>query len=317
MIRYLPPDPSLWQGRQDVTLELMHQVVEYMDPRAATLPPRSALLLGFACDAGISRNNGRPGASEGPLSWRRCLAKYPLPHGRYEHFIDGGTIACVGDDLEAAQGAFAELSAAALRQGAFSMAAGGGHEIAWAHFCALEQAGYAQDLGIINIDAHYDMRPLLPEVQGTSGTSFSQIAEHLEEKGLPFRYLAIGIQEFGNTASLYSRAKAAGCMAIKAEAIHYEGFKAALPLLQRVIAESRYLYLTLCLDVFAAPYAPGVSAPQPLGLTPWQVIPLLREVALSGKLIACDIAELCPRLDRDDLTARLAAALTLEVLSTL
>ena len=76
-----------------------------------------------------------------------------------------------------------------------------------------------------------------------------------------------------------------------------------------------YIYLSICLDVLAECYAPGVSAPQPLGLSPWQVIPLLKYIMQSGKVISLDIAELSPPLDQEQKTARLAALIIAELLN--
>ena len=76
------------------------------------------------------------------------------------------------------------------------------------------------------------------------------------------------------------------------------------------------IYLSICLDVFAECFAPGVSAPQPLGLTPWQTLPLLKYIIQSGKVVSLDIAELSPALDREQKTARLAALIIAELLNT-
>jgi formiminoglutamase len=69
------------------------------------------------------------------------------------------------------------------------------------------------------------------------------------------------------------------------------------------------IYLSICLDVFASAYAPGVSAPQPFGITPIQALPILRRLAESGKVIALDIVELAPNYDPSGITAKLAASL--------
>ena len=66
--------------------------------------------------------------------------------------------------------------------------------------------------------------------------------------------------------------------------------------------------------VFAAPFAPGVSAVQPLGLYPWHVIPLARQLAASGKVLSYELSELSPRYDIDQRTARLAANLIYEII---
>jgi formiminoglutamase len=78
-----------------------------------------------------------------------------------------------------------------------------------------------------------------------------------------------------------------------------------------------HIYLTICLDVLAECFAPGVSAPQPLGLSPWQTLPLLKYIIQSGKVVSLDIAELSPPLDQEQKTARLAALIIAELLHTI
>jgi formiminoglutamase len=70
--------------------------------------------------------------------------------------------------------------------------------------------------------------------------------------------------------------------------------------------------MSICLDVFSAAVAPGVSASQPLGVMPWDIISFVRQLASSGKVVSCDIAELSPRYDVDHQTAKLAAILIYE-----
>jgi formiminoglutamase len=73
------------------------------------------------------------------------------------------------------------------------------------------------------------------------------------------------------------------------------------------------VYLTVCLDVLPGAQAPGVSAPAPLGVPLAQVERLIDQVLASGRLVAADIAELNPALDRDGLTARVAARLAARI----
>ncbi|MFN3612859.1 arginase family protein, partial [Tepidimonas sp.] len=73
------------------------------------------------------------------------------------------------------------------------------------------------------------------------------------------------------------------------------------------LAQCDAVYLTVCLDVLPGGQAPGVSAPAALGVPLARVLALMDEVLSAGKLVAADIAELNPGLDRDGLTARVAA----------
>jgi formiminoglutamase len=94
---------------------------------------------------------------------------------------------------------------------------------------------------------------------------------------------------------------------ITAAEIHSLSLDAVHNQFNKIIQSAANIYLSICMDVFAAPFAPGVSAPQPSGLTPWQVIPLLQRTKQSGKLLSIEIAETSPPLDHQGLTSRLAA----------
>ena len=88
--------------------------------------------------------------------------------------------------------------------------------------------------------------------------------------------------------------------------------------LRDFIADVDNLYVTICLDVFTAATAPGVSAPASLGISSELVITLLREIRiLSAELevpiLLSDVAELNPHIDIDQRTARLAARLVWEL----
>jgi formiminoglutamase len=187
---------------------------------------------------------------------------------------------------------------------------GGGHETAWGHFQGISPN--CKNLLIINFDAHYDMRPLIDGQWGSSGTPFTQIAEFCKKENNSFDYMCIGIQERSNTESICKRAEQWNVKTISAETIHSKGLASTLSLLDETIASYDGVYLSVCMDVFAQTYAPGVSAPQALGLKPWQVIPLIRKIVASKKVISADFVELCPPFDQDNQTARLVASLILE-----
>ncbi|MFA6915229.1 MAG: formimidoylglutamase [Parachlamydiales bacterium] len=311
---YQPPEKFLWQGRHDGPEALrLHEVVHCTDVQfGLALPKHAIVLIGFASDEGVKRNLGRPGAADGPLAWRKALANLPVPEGLTRPIFDAGDITCLENDLEQAQAALGLLVALVLEQGGFPFVCGGGHEVAWGQFLGIAEKGFDRGLGIVNLDAHYDLRPVLEGNKGTSGTTFSQMLDHQNAKGFPFYYACAGIQPQGNTIALHQKARTLDVLVIPAEEIDH-----APHLLEPFIDLAQHLYFTICLDVFNSAFAPGVSAPQVLGITPTQALPLIRKMAGTGKLFACNIAELSPSYDRDQMTARLAAALTLEILRLL
>ena len=314
-------DMSVWAGRVDAgdgdLGRRWHQVVQPMDSAGRV----GIALLGFACDAGVRRNHGRPGAAKGPHELRRMTANLAW-HGRPDDCLyDAGDVVCEGDALETAQTAYAARLASILRAGHFAIGLGGGHEIAWATYQGLAEAfrgdARLERLGILNFDAHLDLRRPETEGRGTSGTPFLQIAEARAAAGLGFRYLCFGASEAANTPALLARARTLGTeIVFDVDA----GEAAAEHTLRRFVAESSALYLTFCLDVLPPAVAPGVSAPAGLGIALHRVVALLRSALVAcghrtpgSKLLVADVAELNPAYDLDGRTARTAARLVYEL----
>ena len=309
---YTPPKPALWKGREDsLPGERFFQQVHCVDLNNQTLEPHTdTVFIGFACDEGIKRNGGRIGATLGPDALREQLAKLPCHSAKT--FIDVGNMVCTDQRLESAQEDFGKLINACHQKGLQTIALGGGHEMAWGHFQGLVE--HYPKIGIINIDAHFDIRPLPQEGLGTSGTPFTQIKHYCDAHQLNFDYACLGIQPLANTQSLFDKALEWGVQYLSAEEIHTQSFAAQAAFLDDFLLCHDHIYLSICLDAFAECYAPGVSAPQATGLSPWQVLPLLKYIAQTGKVVSIDIAELSPPLDQEQKTARLAAVIIAELL---
>jgi formiminoglutamase len=83
--------------------------------------------------------------------------------------------------------------------------------------------------------------------------------------------------------------------------------------LRTFLARYPRIYLTICLDVLPAAVAPGVSAPAALGVDPALVARLVEGIIGSGQVAIADVAELNPRFDQDDRTARIAARFVAQI----
>ncbi len=317
---YKPADVIVWQGRidaEETTPALRwHQKIQAWD-RTCQLN-HATTLLGFACDEGVRRNKGRPGARNGPQTIRNALAN--LAYKLDTLAFDAGDIVCEDQQLEQAQEALAEHVSHVLQHNGFPIVLGGGHEVAWGSFLGitdyLKQTDSNHRIGIINFDAHFDLRN--PQPQPSSGTPFRQIAHWCEDNNRPFHYMVLGINPAANTHALFEFAtnhQVVWHVDIQCTQRHLQVLKESLSCFMQQIDD---LYLTICLDVFPASIAPGVSAPCAIGIAPATVIHLINTLkALCSQhkvtLIMADIAEMNPEYDRDGITAKLAARLVYEV----
>ena len=97
------------------------------------------------------------------------------------------------------------MTAILLSNGAAPIILGGGHETLYGHYLGVREViGKDATLGIVNIDAHFDLRPY--DEQPSSGTMFRQILE----SDANARYFVAGIQRYGNTQELFDRADLLG-----------------------------------------------------------------------------------------------------------
>lgn len=314
--RYLPPDPVFWQGRADLPSDsCFYQHVKLLDLLTGKIEktaPITFAILGFKCDEGVQRDLGRTGAFEGPTAIRQRLARLPLQNPAI-HCYDAGNILCTDHDLEASQASLAHAVALLLAHHIRPIVIGGGHEMAWGHYQGIAHFLPPQKrLGIINFDAHFDLQPT--QLRGSATTAFYQIAQAHEAEQRHFDYNCIGIQHTGNIRQSFDTAKKYNTKLILADDIQQGLQEKCFDFVDRVADENDYIYMSLSLDVFSSAFAPGVGTIQPIGLNPWHVIPLLRQTAVSGKVISYDIAEHVPRYDIDHRTAKLAAILIYEII---
>jgi len=306
---------TVWQTRDDSvergdTRRLGHLIAASTDtlPRAG-----EPVLLGFACDAGVRRNQGRPGAASGPAAIRRMMAGLAAQQLCVLH--DAGDVACDDGHLEAAQQRYAAHVTRLLTTDARVLALGGGHEIAWGSFLGLRQwlnaCGDTQPVLVLNLDAHFDLRTSRP---ASSGTPFDQIAEHCLVHGLPWQYACLGVSPASNTAALYARARELGAFWVEDVDMHESDLAARLADVDRLLDQAAHVYLSIDLDVLPAAVMPGVSAPAAYGVALAVVERIVAHVAASGKLRLADVAEYNPGLDLDHHGARVAARLAWRLL---
>ena len=303
-----------WRGRDDsAEFGDTRRLFQVVRTAADGLPPGCPIVLGFASDAGVKRNKGRPGARLGPQAIRLMMAGLPA-HG-ISAFVDAGDVSCHGDELEQAQQELGTRVAQGMGNGSVVVVLGGGHEVAWGSFQGLsahlqqQQQGHADAKAkvlIVNLDAHFDLRNSRP---GNSGTPFDQILRACREQGIPAQYACFGISRLGNTPALYQHAAELGVMFFEDVDMQERHLQERLEDVDRLLDAAHHVHLSIDLDVLPAAVAPGVSAPAPFGVPLSVIEALMQRIKESGKLRLVDIAEMNPSFDVDNHTARVAARL--------
>jgi arginase len=153
-------------------------------------------------------------------------------------------------------------------------------------------------LSVLHFDAHPDM---YPEYEGNRYSHASPMARILEE-GLVDRLVQVGIRSPSPEQSVVGRRYGVET---------HPAFDLA-----RIgrLEFSSPLYVSLDIDGLDPAFAPGVSHPEPGGLTVRQVLDVIGAVR-APLVIGADIVELNPRLDPSGITAVVAAKLARELLA--
>lgn len=327
--RYSTTNAKVWTGRIDDVNDIdsfrMHQIIRLLDlTNIESVDIDSSKInvcfIGFCCDEGIKRNLGRQGAKRGPEYIRREFSNLPVRFGNNAIIYDAGNITCLDNNMEEAQEQLSKAIELILNKKLFPIVLGGGHEVAFGHYNGIDSylKNLGKDnpsLGIINFDAHFDLRPCVHE--GSSGTMFSQIADKCIKEGSEFSYMCLGIQTSGNTISLFKKADHLGVKYILAKDFTEDNFVNISRQIEDYVSRHDHIYLTICSDVFNGASAPGVSAVQPFGMNPEYVLKFIKEILKTDKVISFDIAEISPRFDHDKRTAKLAAITIYSIINVL
>lgn len=280
------------------------------DPRVGHLLGRAlgeatearVVLLGFPSDEGVRRNGGRPGAARAPNSIRQHLYAFTPDARHFDafthlllHTADLGDLV-LGPSLEANQERLGEALAPWLERGAVPIILGGGHETSYGHFLGYVRAG--RGTGIVNLDAHADVRPLKDGL-GHSGSPFRQALEH--ESGSCTGYTVAGVLPHSLAQAHAAYLSARGARWTWRGDLDREHLEALF-----TQAEAP-LFATFDMDAVDQAYAPGVSAPAAGGLTADLWLDAAFEAGRSPLVTSIDLVEVNPEHDPEHRTARLAA----------
>ncbi|HYH08924.1 MAG TPA: agmatinase family protein [Thermoanaerobaculia bacterium] len=287
------------------------------DPRASTLLVPSAafaagdfVLLGMPFDASIPT---RAGAKYGPQALREALPSLTTFGLGVELFgrqcLDLGDLDLPHDSVREAHDLVQNKAREIFTAGAKPFFIGGDNGLTGALIRGLADARPDLRLGVVVIDSHYDVREYDDEDSLSSGTPYRRALETSICEGK--RTFILGTREFANS-SYYDRfVREQGITTIPVDVFdERRALDIARDVRTQLEATSDAIWLSIDID---AAELPGSSAAAPGTLSSREMIAIVREIASSPKLLACDLSELSPPWDVSGLTSKLAARLWLEV----
>jgi len=253
-------------------------------------------LIGFPCDENSSYLRGAAGA---PPLIREALAS-ESSNSSSESGIDlfaPGVLADAGDVLPAAgETTLSRIEAAieaSLREGLHPIALGGDHAITYPILRAFSKR--FPRLSLLHFDAHPD---LYDEFGGSRLSHACPFARIMEEK-LAGRLVQVGIR----AATRHQREQA---RRFGVEMLEMKNW----PPREKLVFDSP-VYVSFDMDALDPAFAPGVSHPEPGGLSTREALAVIQ--AIDAPIVGADIVEFNPARDRSGLTAMVCAKLVKEI----
>ena len=261
-------------------------------------------LLGLPFDG---KSSFARGAAEAPAAIRAALTspstnlatECGLDLGAEPRWLDRGDLElATHGDSDKALAAIERAAAERLAGGDSILALGGDHSVTYPLLRA-----YARHFGgltLLVLDAHPD---LYEEFEGDR-TSHACVQARVAEEGLVERLVEVGVRTMDPQQQ--RQVDRHGVEVVDPRRLETATGAHWTP------AELRGpIYLSCDLDVLDPAFAPGVSHPEPGGLSVRQALEIIQ--SLPGPVIGADVVELNPRHDPAGLTARVAAKLVKEI----
>jgi formiminoglutamase len=256
------------------------------------------VLLGCPQDEGVRRNGGRIGASTAPAAIRTCF--YRLVATADSGLFDLGDTA-IQSSLEETHELHREVVEQILADGKKLVVLGGGNDISYPDCGALSAFAGAARVLAFNVDAHLDVRQ---HPVRHSGTPYRMLLE----EGLltPANFHEIAYQPFAVAAAHLDYLQTIGAHAIGMPEVRRKGLVAVIESILRV-SEAASIFWGIDMDAVCAADAPGVSAPNALGLSAADLCDVATLAGGDPRTKIFEITEVNPNYDVDQRTARLAA----------
>ena len=268
--------------------------------------------------APLAAGSVTPGScDEAPELLRRTLRRI----GRYDinsrrelstAVLDRGDIEIAALSIEEATGPIAEAVRSSVEAHALTFVIGGNNAVTRPALHGLAKAlSLPLDrIGLITLDAHFDMRDL------DQGLSNGNPVRALIEDGLPGANIAqVGLAPWANTRAMHEAAEAAGILVITAAQVRELGAHGAV---QQALGRLEHLdgiAIDCDIDVIDRSQFPAAPGGRPDGLMAYEFFEAARMLAAHPKVRVIDLTEWDPPLDPTDLSALTAARWLAECLA--
>lgn len=259
-------------------------------------------LLSVPFDYGIKLVGGRPGARLAPA---KILKEFNASYKKLKKIkvANCGKIIPVKNNVIKTHERVTKKVSEILKKGLLPIVIGGGHDISYASVKAASLK--FKKIGQINIDAHYDVRPVI-DGKISSGTPFRRLLDGKFLNGKNF--VEFGAHSPRCLPEHYQYLMKNKATVMRLENINKEGLEKALKKAFSISDKNtNATVFDIDIDGVMSKYAPGCSAPGKVGFTKKQVLQAAYLAGKNKKVKLFNLMEVSPVYDIDNKTVKLAS----------
>ena len=238
------------------------------------------------------------------------IGRYDVETGRElkTKVADRGDVLVAGLTIEQATGPLSAAVRESCEAHALTLLVGGNNAIT--RPAVLGLGGSLDEIGLITLDAHFDMRDT------RDGLSNGNPVRALLEDGLPGANIAqVGLASFANSAAMHKDAVDAGNLVVTMGDVRRDGIDHAIARALDHVAHCDALVIDCDIDVIDRSQMPAAPGARPGGMAVTDFFAAVRRLASDPRVRVIDLTEWDPQLDPTDLSALTAARWVAECLA--
>ena len=285
---------------------------------ARELDSQDVVFMGAPFDGGTTY---RPGTRFGPAALRKMSSEVGSPYNPAMgvdlkaslDMVDIGDIRVIPSNLEKSFDQIAKAVAYVAEREVFPVVLGGDHAIGYPDVRGLSP--YIDgNIGIIHLDRHSDISEYTYD-ERMHGSPFFHATNI--PNAPPSNLVQIGIGGWAGSRDGLRESRNRETTVITVDDIDRYGVDRIIEYaLEIAWKNADAVWLSFDIDVVDPAYAPGTGTPVAGGLTPREILRMLRGFAAEG-LVGMELVEVSPLYDTADITALLGAHSIMEVLGSL
>jgi len=190
---------------------------------------------------------------------------------------------------------------------------GGDHSLSYPNIAAMADVYGKGNVGVVHFDAHYDATQMM----GHLITHGAWVKRLIVEGHVPGKnYIQAALRGYYPDLESFEWMREQGFRYHTMAEVEARGWG---PVMADILKEAKdgpeYLYISFDIDTIDPGFAPGTGTPEPGGLNPREVLPLIRQLCAQENVVGFDLVEYAPDRDPGYVTGLVANRILRECLT--